>query len=208
MLGEFIAQIEVYSWDCLDNMDDYPEDISTFRTRENIPGQEYDEAKTTTVYNEDLVRIENQLQAVEETLGVMLSNIFPIGSIYTNASDDTNPATLIGVGTWELIAEGKFLVGIDTADTDFDTLGETGGSKQHLHTLSNDGYALITLGTAGQYFGKRVNTANSWTDTHAGDGSTVSPGTSLSTGIELDGSTDSTEALPPYQVVYMWERTA
>ena len=30
-------------------------------------------------------------------------SVYPVGSIYINATDSTNPSTLIGFGTWELI---------------------------------------------------------------------------------------------------------
>jgi hypothetical protein len=32
-----------------------------------------------------------------------LDTIYPIGSIYTNATDGTNPGTLLGFGTWARI---------------------------------------------------------------------------------------------------------
>jgi len=35
--------------------------------------------------------------------------------------------------------EGRFPVGQDTGDTDFDTLGETGGAKTHTHTTGSSG---------------------------------------------------------------------
>lgn len=50
-------------------MDDYPANISTFREKQNIPGQVYDADKKTTVYIEDFTRLESELQAVEETVG-------------------------------------------------------------------------------------------------------------------------------------------
>ncbi len=53
---------------------------------------------------------------------------FPVGSIYTSVTS-TNPATTLGYGTWTAFGTGRFLVGVDTSDTDFDTVMETGGSK-------------------------------------------------------------------------------
>jgi hypothetical protein len=50
-------------------MDDYPLAQSTFRTIANLPQQPYDETKTTTIFAEDLERIQQQLGAVEDTLG-------------------------------------------------------------------------------------------------------------------------------------------
>jgi microcystin-dependent protein len=65
----------------------------------------------------------------------LFSKIYPVGSIYTNASVNTNPATLLGFGTWDAFGSGRVLVGVDAADTDFDTLGETGGAKTHTLTV-------------------------------------------------------------------------
>ncbi len=68
------------------------------------------------------------------TTAAAVNNLaYPIGSIYTSVSS-TNPATLLGVGTWSQFAAGRTLVGVDTGQTEFDTVEETGGAKTH--TLS------------------------------------------------------------------------
>lgn len=41
----------------------------------------------------------------------------------------TNPGTLLGVGTWVAFGQGRMLVGLDSGDTDYDTVEETGGAK-------------------------------------------------------------------------------
>jgi len=60
--------------------------------------------------------------------------LYPVGSIYINASVNTNPSTLLGFGTWEAFGAGRVMVGINGSEAEFDTLGETGGAKTH--TLS------------------------------------------------------------------------
>ena len=69
-----------------------------------------------------------------------LQALYPVGSVYINASSTTNPSTLLGFGTWVSVGDGKVLVNQDTADGDFDVLGETGGSKSsvssHTHTFT------------------------------------------------------------------------
>lgn len=59
---------------------------------------------------------------------------YPVGSIYTNADVSTNPATLLGFGTWVLFGVGRVEVCIDSGQTEFDVLGETGGFKTHTLT--------------------------------------------------------------------------
>ena len=49
--------------------------------------------------------------------------------MYINASVATNPTSLLGFGTWEAFGAGKVLIGLDSTDTEFDTVGETGGVK-------------------------------------------------------------------------------
>ena len=71
-----------------------------------------------------------------------LQAVYPVGSIYINAGSSTNPATLLGFGTWEAFGAGKVLVGLNGSDTDFDTLEETGGAK----TVSAAGSISGTVG--------------------------------------------------------------
>ena len=85
-----------------------------------------------------------------------LAALYPVGSVYINASDSTNPGTLFGFGTWVTVGDGKVLVNQDTGDTSFDVLGETGGSKDaivvsHSHTATDAGHThSITPIAAGQ----------------------------------------------------------
>jgi hypothetical protein len=62
------------------------------------------------------------------TLANLLSLIYPIGCVYTTTVS-TNPGTLFGFGTWGAFGAGKVLVGLDSGDTSFDTVEETGGAK-------------------------------------------------------------------------------
>lgn len=49
---------------------------------------------------------------------------YPIGSIYLSVNV-TNPSKWFG-GKWELIAQGRTLVGVDTNDTDFSEVKKNG----------------------------------------------------------------------------------
>lgn len=139
----------------------------------------------------------------------ILAMAYPVGSIYISVVS-TNPNTLLGFGTWSAFATGRTLVGIDSGQTEFDTVQETGGSKTHSHPLSTNGAAMIgspsgdatRLGfknsQAGDLTGSIYNVGGSYTTSNL----TRSHNTALT------GSTDSQTALPPYIVVYMWKRTA
>ena len=123
-----------------------------------------------------------------------IENTYPVGSIYMNASDNTNPATLLGVGTWERFGEGRVLVSQDSTDADFDAIGETGGEKRHTLTESEMPSHSHDL----QWVG--------------GSGSASGIGNSF--GIPIGSRTGTTGGgnphnnLQPYITVYMWVRTA
>ena len=57
-------------------------------------------------------------------------NEIPVGGVYIDADTDANPLLKIGYGTWVSLGAGRVLVGIDSGDSDFDTMGETGGEKE------------------------------------------------------------------------------
>lgn len=70
-----------------------------------------------------------------------LRAIYPIGSIYTNATDGTNPSSLLGFGTWTAFGAGRVMVGYNSSNTLFNAAEKTGGSYdaivvEHTHTFS------------------------------------------------------------------------
>lgn len=68
---------------------------------------------------------------------------FPVGSVFI-AVVSTNPGTLLGYGTWTAFGAGRVLVGLDSGDTDFDTVEETGGAKTVAAAGSNAAEAAHT----------------------------------------------------------------
>jgi hypothetical protein len=142
-----------------------------------------------------------------------LASAYPIGSIYMNASDATNPSTLLGFGIWVAFGAGRVLVGVDGNQSEFNQLGETGGAKS------------VTL-TANQS-GLRSHRHRIWASQSSGDanqdvteggimGSNDNPQRYVNTNddgdylVESTGGWNATQShtnLQPYIVVYMWKRT-
>jgi len=146
-----------------------------------------------------LENIDNTSDATK--LAATLLAVYPIGAIYTSVVS-TSPATLFG-GTWSAFGEGKVLVGINSADTDFDTVEETGGVKTVTLTGEQSGMPQ-------HYHGYKYGSSA------GGDGTGVAY--SSTTGTQVNEvailHTDAVNAaeahtnLQPYIVVYMWKRTA
>jgi len=120
--------------------------------------------------------------------------VYPVGSIYFNAAVATNPATLLGFGTWAAYGGGRVMVGVHSSGT-FDGLNETGGAETH--TLS---------------------TAEMPAHTHTYGKSTTSEAMSIhditglrgaaTTNTSSTGGGDAHNNIQPYITVYMWKRTA
>lgn len=67
------------------------------------------------------------------TAGCCVQQAWPIGSIFMSANA-TNPADLLGFGTWTAFGTGRMPVAIDSGQVEFDTMLETGGSKTNTPT--------------------------------------------------------------------------
>jgi len=123
--------------------------------------------------------------------------VYPVGSIYFNAAVATNPATLLGFGTWAAYGAGRVMVGKAASGT-FDTLNGTMGAETDSHALSIAELPAHTHTLLGGGF----------------DGSSgAEPGSVRSSNLGQSGSTGSGSAhshdiVQPSIVVYMWKRTA
>jgi hypothetical protein len=156
----------------------------------------------------------NNTTAIATTAFVQaaIALLYPVGSIYTNATVSTNPATLLGFGTWTAFGAGRVMVGFDSGNALFDTAEETGGSADaitvshthtatstdsgHLHTQTE--YNAAGIGNAGGG-GARVSAVTANTGTGFA---------SITTTVASAGSSGTNANYQPYITVYMWKRTA
>jgi hypothetical protein len=119
--------------------------------------------------------------------------VWPIGSVYTSVVS-TDPSTLFG-GNWEAFGAGRVMVGLDSGDTDFDTVEETGGVKTHALTIAEM--------PAHSHTYTLENTRGTGSPGAAdGDSSFSTPNTSTV------GSGAAHTIVQPYIVVYMFKRIA
>ena len=133
----------------------------------------------------------------------IFDKIYPVGSIYINATNSTNPGTLLGFGTWIAFGAGRVPVGIDSSDTDFDTAEETGGSKTHTLTVSElPSHTHTHTVQTGRSFSSSTGNA----PVVQGRDNTVLSSAAVTTSSTGSGSAHNN--VQPYIVVYMWKRTA
>ena len=147
--------------------------------------------------------------------------LYPVGSIYTNATVSTNPGTLLGFGTWTAFGAGRVMVGYDSSNALFDSAEETGGSADaitvshthtatstdsgHSHTLSiSAGSSITGLGSSGSSGWQGANTGVTYVNTSGTNSSTAS----ITTTVASSGSSGTNANYQPYITVYMWKRTA
>ena len=144
-----------------------------------------------------------------------LVGAYPVGSIYMNATVATNPATLLGFGTWVAFGAGKVPIGLDAGDADFDTVEETGGTKDAIIPTHNH-TAVTTSTDAGHQHGNLryqrleggTGGANFWVDVINTNTSVGYAQITSATTVANAGESATGKNLQPYVVVYMWKRTA
>ena len=127
----------------------------------------------------------------------------PVGSLY-ETDIATNPGTLYG-GTWAAWGGGKVTVGLNAADTSFNTVGKTGGEKTHTLTIAE-------MPSHTHDIKMRRNEAWDYTalSDYYGD---PAGGTGFQMEIQMDmyvpytGGGQAHNNLQPYITTYRWKRT-
>jgi len=155
-----------------------------------------------------------------EDFSDVLGRVFPVGSLYVNAVNATNPsdASLLGFGTWAAFGQGRVLIGVGTG-TDANAVQETfaldatGGEYEHtlltaempLHkhfavaSVYENGGSLVTAST--HLTGESNPSGNAYAYRFCGT-ATV-PTKALTS---PSGGDDPHNNIQPYIVVHMWVR--
>lgn len=152
----------------------------------------------------------------QSVVDAALEAIYPIGSVYTNATNSANPSTIIGFGTWVSFGAGRVPVGFDSGNTNFDSAEETGGSADavvvshtHTATVTDPGHThdLPNNRKISTYGGtEHLADFNGDERTDSADINTATTGVTVANSTEGVSGTDAN--LQPYITVYMWKRTA
>lgn len=158
----------------------------------------------------------------------------PVGHIRME-TENINPATYLGFGTWVLWGAGKVPVGVNTSDSDFNSVEKTGGSKNHTHTNPSTGSYSGTTGShtltineipshthkmkvrpassPGDYYGDpSMTNAKAGNITNGGDTTSTGGGKghthSIPSHTHTVGNTGSSSNVQPYITCYMWKRVS
>lgn len=130
---------------------------------------------------------------------------WPVGSIYLS-SDPTSPGELFG-GTWTQLPTGKVL----QTGASFQAGGSTSTSANHSHSLGSAyGKFEMNVDNPKRMYYTWKNSPSYSANYYMNITDTIySGGKSLSTGMEIGGSTNNAETTAgyPYQNVYAWRRT-
>ena len=140
-----------------------------------------------------------------------LQALHPVGSIYINATNATNPGTLLGFGTWTAFGAGRVMVGFDSGNALFDTAEETGGSADatlpshtHTATVTDPGHFHLVPPAGAAIGGNNQPVGRD----NIGNGQTQSAFTGISVTNASAGTSGTNANYQPYITVYMWKRTA
>lgn len=122
---------------------------------------------------------------------------WPIGAVFISTLA-SNPAVILGYGTWIPFGQGRLLIGLNIGVPPFDTIGNTGGSQSHTLTVP-------------ELPAHHHRTPASTNPTVGSEGLMGSDGPSDDF---VDGDTTDTgmgnafNIMNPYIIVAMWLRTA
>ena len=147
------------------------------------------------------------LDYIDSKIKMNVDLMYPVGSIYLSVNS-TNPSQIFG-GTWIAWGAGRVPVGVDTSQTEFNTVEKTGGEKSH--TLSKNELPNMNIGVYFENYPLSYNhSANTdYINSERTTDFSVSDTTSTpSVNAKLTGGNQPHNNLQPYITCYMWKRTA
>lgn len=139
----------------------------------------------------------------------LLSKIYPVGSIYMSATLSTVAQVNAALGgTWVAWGAGRVPVGVDTTQTEFDVVEETGGEKTH--TLVKSELPKIEGTLPHTAYGEtKISGAFSFTSGSVSSYEGAHSDTSNNRIYKLSfGNNTAHNNLQPYITCYMYKRTA
>ena len=188
------------------------ENLSIIENLPDAPTMESTELKQK--FDEGSIKIKDY---INETLTVEIDNIvtqikkdisnkllednkkkYYIGKLIFD-TQNVNPATYLGFGTWQLWGQGRVPVGINPNDSDFNAVEKTGGEKTHQLTIEE-------MPSHNHSIKKQV-------DNNSGNKISVGSG-SATLFYQLDDTVKTNNTgggqvhnnMQPYITVYMWRR--
>lgn len=160
-----------------------------------INGVEYEVQDGTYTGGTDLDA--NTFNTMQNNIEKAINSLYPIGTIIIR-DENLDMSSWLGFN-WEKVFAGRVLVGLDTTQTEFDTIGKTGGEKTHTLTIDEMPKHRHTI-SAGN---------NPTTDANYDRvASAYAGGTPKNFDTSETGGIESHNNLQPYQVVAYWKRTA
>ena len=163
----------------------------------------------------------DELYAEATDYTALREQIYPVGSIYMSTSDSTVSAVQSRFGgTWVAFGSGKTIVGVNTSETEFNTVEKTGGEKTHTLTIAEMPKHRHTIIRQQWYMADKVHVSSagsiySWKSGTGTGGSTLSSYKTSTTNLGADahdmlttGGGGAHNNLPPYITVYIYKRTA
>lgn len=150
---------------------------------------------------------ESEPSGVEQQIKYLYS-FFPVGAVYISVTA-INPSVYFG-GTWVTFGQGRTLVGVNTSDSDFNTVEKTGGNKAQTLVAKIGAYDSRTDKIGYTATGKAGNAGF----TYGGSFNAAVAESSISTSrinhhTQVDqGNGNPPTTIQPYVTVYFWKRTA
>lgn len=141
------------------------------------------------------------LEYADSQIKINVDLAHPVGSLYFS-TDPTNPSQIFG-GTWVAWGAGRVPVGVDTSQTEFNTVEKTGGEKTHKLTVQE-----LASHSHGFQGGSALFTQPNQGIKGLGPGSYWVEGVGAIENTSNAGGDQPHNNLQPYITCYIWKRTA